>query len=340
MSGRSSEAGGEAMLLPAVLDPWDERWLRFVRSWPEAGVQHHPAWLALLHDVTGAHGFVLVMLDGRGEVRCGMPVQDVRDVRGRRRWVVLPYTPHCMPLGPPDVLDLFAAEVSQLLRRAHVSRLEVHASTRAPAADVDTHRASVPRSLRRPPASPWAYATSRSSRTLRVAVHTLDAGSPVTPQERRMVARCWPGASPLAARRYARAVWRRIVEPGLGFVVVVGKSERPVAVAVCTTLHGHVVLQHAAARHGAHHRAAAALLTSACLGEAEVRGYATADVSALPNSWRPAPSRSAARRRRGRHAGVEGPDGQRPGAAADPAARWAHLAPVEENLPRGPTATR
>lgn len=82
-------------LLP---DVWDERWLGFAASMPQANIFHHPAWISLLSDCYGYRPFVIAVHNDGGETTAGLPMMEVNSLLTSRRWISLPFTDHCAPL--------------------------------------------------------------------------------------------------------------------------------------------------------------------------------------------------------------------------------------------------
>lgn len=80
------------------LDPSDERWMVFVRSFPHANIFHHPAWVRLLSECYGYQPFIVACFDENGEICAGLPFLDVNSFLTGRRCVALPFTDYCPPL--------------------------------------------------------------------------------------------------------------------------------------------------------------------------------------------------------------------------------------------------
>ena len=83
----------------SVIDPIvDPLWENLVRSHPEGGIFHHPAWLELLRD---QYHFKIVAVCGKRNdiVVAGIPFCTMRGLTLRNRWVCLPFSDHCGPLA-------------------------------------------------------------------------------------------------------------------------------------------------------------------------------------------------------------------------------------------------
>jgi len=110
-----------------VIDPMtDPLWNAFIRSHPDAGIFHHPAWLTLLHDQYQFETFAICLQDG-DTIRGGIPFCEVR---GPKRLVCLPFADYCGPLGasPADVQLLMDHVRSEAMRRG--ARIEVRSELR------------------------------------------------------------------------------------------------------------------------------------------------------------------------------------------------------------------
>ena len=111
-----------------VLELTDPRWQDFVARQPSATPFHHPSWGALIADCYGFRAFAVAASDAAGEIQAGLPVIEVRHLRGEPKWVALPYTDYCPPLAPAPrgETDLVCA-LRQASKAAGVQRVEVRA---------------------------------------------------------------------------------------------------------------------------------------------------------------------------------------------------------------------
>lgn len=82
----------------SILSATDERWLSFLSRNTQANIFHHPAWSQLLADCYGFLPFVCAVYDADGEIMAGLPVIEINSWLTGQRWVSLPYTDHCSPL--------------------------------------------------------------------------------------------------------------------------------------------------------------------------------------------------------------------------------------------------
>jgi CelD/BcsL family acetyltransferase involved in cellulose biosynthesis len=92
----AGQAGTQAS--PVVLPIKDSRWLFFVSASQEATPFHHPAWSQVLTATYGFPSFAIALLKS-DEVMAGAPFLAVRGLRRRLRWISLPFTDSCSPLA-------------------------------------------------------------------------------------------------------------------------------------------------------------------------------------------------------------------------------------------------
>src|SRR5581483_9809959 len=83
----------------ALLDRTDRRWSDYLDASPELSPFHTEWWSGFLSACYGFPTVAAVVLD-RDRVRAGLPVAIVR----RHRWVALPFTDSCAPLGDARTL--------------------------------------------------------------------------------------------------------------------------------------------------------------------------------------------------------------------------------------------
>ena len=83
-----------------IIDPCvSDEWVSFINTHPDAGVFHHPSWLRMLRDVYGYRMFAVCTKNGN-KITAGIPFADVRSSILGKRWVSLPFSDHCQPLLP------------------------------------------------------------------------------------------------------------------------------------------------------------------------------------------------------------------------------------------------
>jgi CelD/BcsL family acetyltransferase involved in cellulose biosynthesis len=221
----------------------DPRWLDFVAAHEDAGPFHHPAWAELLCACYGFEGFALAF-ESEGRVVAGLPVLQLGFRRKSRRWVSLPFTDFCPPLGVPSGQSITSA-LEGACARAGVAHLEV----RAPLDALDEEEPAAFRHvLALTPDPDHVFASFRSSlrNTIRQS-EKLETSGAVTVRR----ASCEADLAdvfyrlhvetrrrlgvPVQPRRFFRALWEQMLEPGLGFALLAYSEERPVGGAVFLT---------------------------------------------------------------------------------------------------------
>jgi CelD/BcsL family acetyltransferase involved in cellulose biosynthesis len=98
-SQRMTAAARAAEQTPLVVLPMDDsRWASFVAASEAATPFHHPSWSEVLSATYGFQGFAVALV-ASDEVIAGAPFLAIRDLRRRLRWISLPFTDSCSPLS-------------------------------------------------------------------------------------------------------------------------------------------------------------------------------------------------------------------------------------------------
>ena len=239
-TSRNVAEGGRAGPPLVRLELGDARWRKFVGGHADAQPSHHPEWACLLAECYALEPFVLAAMSEAGEVLAGLPVIAVGG-HLQRRWISLPFTDYCPPLlGPQATQSSMTAAIDAARRAGDVASIEVRAAldTEAPPPPVGLrhvlelpgdpahaferfHHSHVQRAIRRVERDRVLELRVASSRDelsdVFYRLH-LDArrrhGTPVQP------------------RRFFRLLWERMIEPGLGFVLLAYADRTAVAGAV------------------------------------------------------------------------------------------------------------
>lgn len=226
-------------LLTLELD--DARWWQFVAASSEATPFHHPAWARLLAACYGYQPAALALPDASGAIGAGLPVVEVQAPLKGRRWISLPFTDHCRPLGAdgPEQADLVGA-LDAARRAAGVAALEVRADLAVPPAR--GRAVAVLHTLRLQPDAQAVFRTFHRSQVQRniaraerdgITVRRGDApgdlsrifyGLHLRTRQRQ--------GTPVQPRRFFDLLWRRVLDPGLGFVLLAYAGDTPIAGAV------------------------------------------------------------------------------------------------------------
>jgi CelD/BcsL family acetyltransferase involved in cellulose biosynthesis len=221
----------------------DPRWRSFIASHAEALVFHRPAWSEMIADCYGYRPFVLASLDAANAVVGGLPVLEVRSLRGRPRWVALPFSDLCPPLlGPQVTTSDFARALDRARVAAGIRTFEVRSALPASGnihlhgdAVIHTtrlerdpnallarcHRSQVQRNVRRAEREQkLSIRRAGSSRELTRTYYGLHVET-----RRRQ-------GMPVQPRRFFEALWTYMLEPGDGYLLLADADGEAVAGAV------------------------------------------------------------------------------------------------------------
>jgi CelD/BcsL family acetyltransferase involved in cellulose biosynthesis len=267
-----------------TLDPADPRWAAFVAARPEALPYHHPSWIATLAGCYGFRAFVLAVADPSGRIVAGLPVMEVaRRPGGRARWVALPFTDRCPPLAVDDRAERGLAEALRAAAdAAGVARVEV----RAPLARLAPETVAVEHVLDLAPgaealARGFSSAARRGVRKARregVEIRTATTEAELTEvyyglhlRTRRRL------GVPVQPRRFFRLLWRQVLEPGHGRLLLACADGVPIAGAVFLEAGRTVVYKYGASDAAAWSRRPNNLLFAEAIAAAAERGFAAFD---------------------------------------------------------------
>jgi CelD/BcsL family acetyltransferase involved in cellulose biosynthesis len=215
----------------------DDRWLRFVQSTEGALLSHHPSWASMLAECYGYGTFVFALTDDAGNIVGGLPFADVKVPLRRRKWVSLPFTDYVQPLmASSDLAPRLIAELNTLRRAERVDRVEIRAGVGGAAhviergfrhvlpldADLDSifrsfHRSQVQRGIRKAEREGTVVRPGRRIEDLTQVYYSLHA------QTRRRL------GMPVQPRRFFELLWTRIIDPGLGRLMLAEVGRQAVA---------------------------------------------------------------------------------------------------------------
>jgi CelD/BcsL family acetyltransferase involved in cellulose biosynthesis len=235
-----------ARIAIAALD--DPAWSAFVAAREEATIFHHPTWTRILADTYGYRAFALITTDARGEVVAGLPVVAIPGVRGTSM-VSLPFTDHCPPLAQNAVsfesfVDGLVAWRQEIGSRVFAVRGELPARPGIYHSTLAVrHVLSLdggPTALMRLSRTP-AYRAMRKAKRVGVSVRITQSPDDLSElyglhwQTRRRQ------GVPVQPRRFFEAIWARLIERDLGFVVLAAVDDRPIAAAMFLAWNGHLI---------------------------------------------------------------------------------------------------
>ena len=231
-----------------VLELTDPRWEDFVTRQPSATPFHHPSWGTLIADCYGFRAFAVAISDATGEIRAGLPAVEVRHLRGKPKWVTLPFTDYCPPLVPvpQGETDLVCA-LRRASKAAGVRRVEVRAPIEgASSVSRGAFRHVIP--LERDPARVYAgfrpsvrrhiAQAERGGVTIRQAESAEDLVNTFYRLHLRTRRRF---GVPIQPRRFFRMLWESVIRTGLGSVLIAEASASPVAAEVFLSWNGTTI---------------------------------------------------------------------------------------------------
>jgi CelD/BcsL family acetyltransferase involved in cellulose biosynthesis len=230
--------GARSLLVTCA--PTDPRWLQLLRSHFEATAFHLPEWSEAVSSTYGYTAVVLVMEDDRGRVIGGLPVVECHRPLGGKRLVSLPFTDHCPPLVMPGAEAEFTAALGEWREDKGGAALEVRA--RLPGIEGAQHHVVGTRHLLALEADPETifkrFDRSRIQKRIRTAraagVETVITRSraDMTVFYRLHCATRKRLGVPVQPLRFIENVWSKLVEPGLGFLVLAHLGGRPIGAAL------------------------------------------------------------------------------------------------------------
>jgi CelD/BcsL family acetyltransferase involved in cellulose biosynthesis len=232
----------------------DPHWSSFVARHDAALPFHHPSWAATIAECYGFRAFALTLDEPDGEIVAGLPMIEVRRRREPSRWVSLPFTDTCPPLITGEPGAVLAEQLDAARRAAGISRLEVRGELAGPGVHPNgtflthevpltgteqeifarLHANQVRRNIRR---------AERAGVTVRIGDSESDVTRVFYRLHTRTRRRLGVAVQPL---RYFRTLWRHVLQPGHGIVMIAECAGAPVAAAVFLTSAGTCVYKYGA----------------------------------------------------------------------------------------------
>lgn len=212
----------------------DPRWSAFVAGITTATPFHHPAWGMMLAETYGYRAFALAVVGDDGQLAAGAPFLEVRGLSRRRRWISLPFTDEC-PLLAVDAVARQSLVDALAFAQAHWNApgLEVRGSvdgfgwkTGADAVihelDLGPDPAVVRKGFSRSQVIRNIARAERDGVFVRRAAgaHDLDAFYRLHTRTRRRQ------GVPVQPRRFFELLWSRLMESGLGFILLADAGGR------------------------------------------------------------------------------------------------------------------
>lgn len=223
----------------------DKRWDEFVSHHPEGTIFHHSAWARVLQERYAASPEYFVLENNQGELTAIAPFFLVPGTLRGRRLVCLPSSEYCYPLAynQSDIEKLISLAEAEVLSK-HLSYLEIRGGNigdRAPALGLKEHSYYLhhvtplegrPPDLRAKLSRETRYHLNRGERSpvvVRLAQSEADLKEyhRLTSNMRRKINLLpWP-------YRFLLSIYRHIIQPGYGFLVVAEVDRKIVSGGLC-----------------------------------------------------------------------------------------------------------
>lgn len=235
---------------PVMLGLDDPRWRAFVAGNAEATPFHEPAWAELLAQTYGYRSFALAVTGDDGCPVAGAPFLEVRSLSRRRRWISLPFTDECPPLASDApsrraLIDALARAEQVFRAPALEMRGMVDGLGWTTTADAVIHELPLDRDLERVRArfsrSQVIRNIARAEREGVTARRAADIADLQAFYRLHTRTRRRQGV-PVQPRRFFEVLWSRLVQTGLGFILLADAGGRhPVAGALFLTGGGSTI---------------------------------------------------------------------------------------------------
>jgi CelD/BcsL family acetyltransferase involved in cellulose biosynthesis len=222
----------------AVLDLDDERWVAFAEGRGESPLQY-PSWARLLADAYGFRAFAFALSDPGGGIEAGLPVLRLGG-RLRPRWSSLPFTDSCPPLGSAETMDALRHALEIVRAEQHLRQIEVRGELVG--GEACSRAIGVTHELRLEPDAESVFrrldkkrvqSSIRKAERLGVVVRRATSAADLTESFYRLHAltRRRLGV-PVQPRRFFALLWERMLEPGLGELLLAERERQILAGAV------------------------------------------------------------------------------------------------------------
>jgi CelD/BcsL family acetyltransferase involved in cellulose biosynthesis len=233
-SSRIDTAPGQVVRLETD----DPLWRTFVSGREEALAFHLPGWARTLSEAYGFKSFCLGWQSEDGSLSAGIPVAEIARMRGRR-WISLPFTDVCPPLGDGDDVSALVNAVEQAAATSGIRGMDIRSPV---AAATTTWSPGVVHELRLNGDPEALIKTFSKSQVQRNIARARREGVIVRRGERsddllrtfvslHSSTRRRLGV-PTQPLRFFRQLWDHMIAPGHGFVLVSYVGEAPAAAAV------------------------------------------------------------------------------------------------------------
>ena len=215
----------------------DPSWLEFIAKQENATIFHHPAWAEMLAECYGYQPFVLISLDEEGKVNGGIPLMDVNSKLTGRRWISLPFSDYCTPLSStPAVLESLVGYMITQYKQKAIPRVEIHSliTSRSDVYQDNRYVMHTIKLLNDPDSVMKTFDKTRVRESIKKGVKRgveirwgTNKSDIFTFYEMLVDTRRRLG-SPVQPKRFFDLLWDRIINKGLGFLLLAYSDGKPI----------------------------------------------------------------------------------------------------------------
>jgi CelD/BcsL family acetyltransferase involved in cellulose biosynthesis len=238
------------------IEHWDHDWQVFAESQKLSNIFHHAAWSGLLQECYGYRPFVVILRNAGGQISAGLPMMEVGALFSHRRWVSIPFSDHCAPLySDPTALREFAEALTFEAQKSEIRKIQLRCELSAKfelqsSAQYVLHTIELNSALEE----------------VKKRIHRSHLGSIKTAQARgvqtkfgrtledvrtfyslHLESRHRQGV-PIQPYHYFETLYKRLIEQGLGFVLLAYEKEQCLAGAIFLHWNHTLTYKYAASR--------------------------------------------------------------------------------------------
>lgn len=260
--------------------------MQLVNSHSNATAFHLPAWSEAITTTYGYPGVVLVMEGADGRLLGGIPVIACRRLLGGRRLVSMPFTDHCPPLVAPDAAVEFAEALNDWRLTGGAIALEVR--DELPEVAGAQHQLIGTRHLLPLGADPDVLFKRFDRSRIQKRIENASARGVVTVishkradlsvfyrlhcETRRRL------GVPVQPLRFIENVWEKLVQPGLGLIVLARVDDRPIGAALFLAANRSLIYKYSASDSSQWSLRPNLMILWAAMAWGCANGYATLDM--------------------------------------------------------------
>lgn len=237
-----------------VLDVSSPCWMEFAASCNEASIFHHPKWIQFLSDCYHYPAAILAVSKQSGRINAGIPIIKIKSPITGSRWVALPFSDYCNPLyDNEDALAHLIEWIGDLYRDRSSPRIEIR--WKLPQTDLFQQENQfvlhtidlspdpdqVAKRFKRTHLQNVRNAEARGVQV----IHGVDYAHIKSFYQLQLETRKRHGV-PVQPWHYFNLFWERIIQSGLGFVLLALKEDEIIAGMVFLNWNGTLIAKYAA----------------------------------------------------------------------------------------------